>query len=115
MIKAADRMKKLLRALLSYSRVSSKAPSFETVDLRSIAEDVIKSIAPAPDGLEPENEIGDLPKINGDPVQMSLLFQNLLSISTGCSFEIIRLFVILLNLIRAAGAYYSLCLINHLS
>ena len=79
MIRAADRMQKLLTALLSYSRVSSKASSFEEVDLKSVAEDVIRDVTTASDGLEPKIEIGDLPKIDADPFQMSQLFQNLLS------------------------------------
>ncbi|MDM7919684.1 MAG: PAS domain-containing protein, partial [Methanosarcina sp.] len=79
MSKAADRMQKLIKDLLSYSRVSSKTGPFECVDLKSIVDAIDKDFLPEEGGFTPVIEISDMPQIDADPVQMHQLFQNLLS------------------------------------
>ncbi len=76
---AADGMQGLLKSLLSYSSISSGAVTFESVDLRSVAEKVVEDLAPLWEKVKPEIEITDLPEIEADPVQISQLFQNLLT------------------------------------
>ncbi len=79
MTRAADRMQELVSALLSYSRVSSKTVPFERIDLKMIAEKVVKDLESALGEAQALVEIGDLPEIDADPVQISQLFQNLLT------------------------------------
>ncbi|NLD38971.1 MAG: PAS domain-containing protein [Desulfatiglans sp.] len=79
MNKAADRMQKLIKDLLSYSRVSSKTGPFELVDLKTIVDDIARDLLPEEGSFTPVIETGDMPKIDADPVQMHQLFQNLLS------------------------------------
>ncbi len=76
---ATDRMQGLLKSLLSYSSISSGAATFESVDLKLIAEKVVDDLAPLWENVKPEIEITGLPEIEADPVQMHQLFQNLLT------------------------------------
>jgi len=75
---AATRMQELIKALLAYSRVSTKTNPFERVDLRHIAEKVVDDFAMSMEEKQPIVEIGDLPEIDADPVQISQLLQNLI-------------------------------------
>jgi len=74
---AADRMQQLIKALLSYSRVATKTKPFQRIPLRTVAEGVVEEFNFSPDGRGPVIEIGDLPDIEADPVQISQLLQNL--------------------------------------
>ena len=79
MTRAADRMQKLVKALLSYSHVSSKTVPFQRIDLKMIVEKVVEDLDSALGETQALIEIGDLPEIDADPVQISQLFQNLLT------------------------------------
>jgi len=80
MQETADRMRQLIKALLAYSRVSTKARPFERVELREIAQRVVQEGVHTVYGHgEALVEIGDLPAIDADPVQISQLFQNLIA------------------------------------
>ena len=76
---AADRMQKLVKSLLAYSRTSEKTNPFERVDLKPIAEVIARDLLPEEFGLVPVIEISDLPVIDADPVQMHQLLQNLIA------------------------------------
>ena len=76
MNRAADRMQKLVKALLAYSRSSLKTSPFERVDLKKTVEVIAKDLLPEEKELTPVIEISELPEIDGDPVQMHQLFQN---------------------------------------
>jgi len=75
---AASRMQQLIKALLAYSRVSTKTHPFERVDLRRLAERVSDDMYVPEETKSPVIEIGDLPAIDADPIQISQLLQNLL-------------------------------------
>jgi PAS domain S-box-containing protein len=79
MIGAAGRMRKLIKALLAYSRVSTKASPFKRVDLKELTEKVVEDIDVSKESAEPVIEIGDLPAIDADPIQISQLLQNLIA------------------------------------
>ena len=76
---AADRMQKLIKALLTYSRTSSKESPFKLVNLKEVAYKVIENLSPLKNDTAPVIKIDDLPEIDADPVQMNQLFQNLLA------------------------------------
>jgi len=87
LIDGAERMMKMIDGLLSYSRVTSKSAPFEEADLGEIVSNVVKfDIAEriAETGGKVE-VVGQLPRVNGDRIQLHQLLQNL--ISNGLKFH----------------------------
>lgn len=76
---AAARMQALIRDLLSYSRVTSNAQPFASVSLSQVAADVTEDLQTQIERTAGTVEIGELPTIEADPVQMRQLIQNLVS------------------------------------
>lgn len=76
---AAERMQGLIDGLLNYSRVTTRAEAFEWVDLGEIARDVVTDFDVLIEETGATVEIGDLPRVMGEPTQMRQLIQNLLS------------------------------------
>lgn len=74
---AANRMQTLIQDLLTYSRVTSKAQPFEPVVLRQVLSDVEQDLSRRFETSQGRLEVGELPEIEADPVQMRQLFQNL--------------------------------------
>lgn len=75
---AAGRMQVLIQSLLEYSRITSKAQKFEPVNLETVVEEVLSDLEIRLEQVKGQVEVGDLPVIHGDPVQMRQLFQNLI-------------------------------------
>lgn len=82
---AAQRMQALINSLLTFSRITSKATPFAPVDLTKIARMVATDLEMHTKEIDGRVEIGDLPTIDADPVQMRQLLQNL--ISNGLKFH----------------------------
>ena len=76
---AAGRMHRLINDLLTFSRVSTKAQPFAPTDLNKIAEDVVTDLETRIDETGGEVEIGELPVIEADELQMRQLLQNLIA------------------------------------
>ncbi len=76
---AALRMKAMLNDLLEYSRVSTRSQSFSKVDLNRIVREVLADLEVSIEQNEAQITIDPLPVIQGDPLQMRQLIQNLLS------------------------------------
>jgi PAS domain S-box-containing protein len=74
---AAGRMQVLINDLLSFSRVTTKAQPFVRVDLREIATEVAKDLEARVQETGGRIDIGPLPSIDADPLQMRQLLQNL--------------------------------------
>jgi PAS domain S-box-containing protein len=72
-------MTQTVEGLLDLSRIEVDEPTFETVDLAPLLEDVIAAIRRQLDAAQAELRIGPLPQVSGDPALLRLLFQNLLS------------------------------------
>ena len=76
---STQRMKNLIDGLLLYSRVSSKASPFESINLHSITSSVLEDLALR---IEKQNATlyvdPNLPAIEADPLQMRQLFQNII-------------------------------------
>ncbi len=75
---AAGRMQTLINDLLTFSRVTSKAQPFKSVDVKEIAGEVVSDLEVRIEQTGGKVEIGDLPTIDADPVQMRQLLQNLI-------------------------------------
>ena len=78
MMSAAARMRTLISDILAYSQVTTAAKPFVPTDLAEITRAVIGDLeaAIAEDGAR--IEVGELPTLQADPLQMRQLLQNLL-------------------------------------
>lgn len=79
MLASAQRIRKLIDDLLSYSRVATSALPYVPVNLRQVAQDVVSDLEVQIHGTGGRVEIGSLPTIAADPPQMRQLLQNLVS------------------------------------
>jgi PAS domain S-box-containing protein len=76
---AARRMQTLIKDLLTFSRISTKAQPFERVDLNRLTEEVLADLEVPLQQSGAKLEIADLPVLEADPTQMRQLMQNLIS------------------------------------
>lgn len=75
---AASRMQVLINDLLTFSRVTTKALPFAPIDLTVIAQEVVSDLEARIRETHGRVEIGELPTIEADPVQMRQVLQNLI-------------------------------------
>jgi two-component system, LuxR family, sensor kinase FixL len=75
---AAARMQSLIEGLLSISRVTTQGQNFVVVDLAKIAQEVVSDLEVQIEKVEGRVEVGHLPTIQADPLQMRQLLQNLI-------------------------------------
>ena len=78
MEKAIQRMQAMIEGLLSLSRVSSSGRPFKAVDLNDTMRTVLDDLGRRIHQTGGTVEVGNLPVIQADPVQMDQLFQNLI-------------------------------------
>ncbi|MDP1891584.1 MAG: ATP-binding protein [Gemmatimonadaceae bacterium] len=79
MMGAALRMRTLINDLLLYSQVSTHIQAFAPTDLSGVARDVLADLETAVADAGARVEVGALPVIDADALQMRQLFQNLLA------------------------------------
>ena len=82
---AAGRMQSLIDGLLSLSRVTTQGQNFMTVDLAQVAREVVSDLEVQIEQVGGLVEVGHLPTIQADPLQMRQLLQNL--IGNGLKFH----------------------------
>jgi signal transduction histidine kinase len=75
----AMRMRQLIQDLLAYSRVGSRAKPFERIEAREVVDRAMLNLKVAIDESGAVITSDPLPVLDGDPVQLTQLFQNLLS------------------------------------
>jgi len=75
---AARRMQTLIQDLLAYSRVGTRAEPFVPVDLARVAGEVIADLQASIDESGGRVEVGPLPPVRADAMQMRQLLQNLI-------------------------------------
>jgi two-component system sensor kinase FixL len=78
-LNSASRMRTLIDDLLSFSRVTTRAQPFVEVDLAIVAAEVAADLEGRLEQTEGQLEIGPLPTLEADPMQMRQLLQNLFS------------------------------------
>jgi PAS domain S-box-containing protein len=76
---AASRMQALIDDLLTLSRITTKAQPFVPVDLAQIVQDVLSDLEVRIEETNAQVDVGLLPTIAADPLQMHQLLQNLIS------------------------------------
>ena len=75
----ADRMQALIKGLLEYSRVGTRPKEFGPVETEKAFHDAVSNLTLLMEENEAKVTHDPLPKVQGDPVQLTQLFQNLLS------------------------------------
>lgn len=75
---AAARMQILIQDLLALSRVSSQSQPFAPVDLADVVQLVISDLELRIEQLKARVEVGSLPTLVGDRIQLAQLLQNLI-------------------------------------
>lgn len=75
---AVQRMQKMIEDLLALSRVSTRGQPFVTVDLNQVAAEVLEDLEPRLRQTGGAVDLGRLPTLEADPLQMRQLLQNLL-------------------------------------
>ncbi len=78
MQKAASRMQILINDLLAFSRVTTKAQPFASVNLAEVAREVVSDLEARIEQVKGRVELGALPLIEAEPLQMRQLLQNLI-------------------------------------
>ncbi len=78
MQKAAARMQVLITDLLSFSRVTTKSQPLTAVNLSKTAHDVVGDLEARIEQVKGRVELGPLPVIQAEPLQMRQLLQNLI-------------------------------------
>lgn len=78
MMGAAERMRRLIMALLEYSRISTRGVHLVRVSLSRVLEDVLSDLELQIERNHATVTVEDLPEIEADPDQMRQLFQNLI-------------------------------------
>lgn len=78
-LEASTRMRSVIHALLTLSRVDSQDVEYELTDSRAALEDALKNLEPVIKEKNARIEIGELPRLKANPTLLMLLFQNLVS------------------------------------
>ncbi|MGI9415868.1 MAG: PAS-domain containing protein [Hyphomicrobiales bacterium] len=76
---SSRRLRALINDLLDYSRVTTKAKPFQQVDLNAAARHVLSDLGNSIERAGATVEVGDLPSIAADEVQMRQLLLNLMT------------------------------------
>jgi len=76
---AAERMQQLIDDLLSFARVSSRQRDFQAVDLNTVVAEVVSDLEGSIEAAGASINVGQLPVVAADHLQMRQLLQNLLS------------------------------------
>lgn len=79
MLSAADRMETLIDGLIQLSRIGAKGAPFARVDLVAVARGVVSDLEARIEQSGGRVEIGALPTIDADPVEMRQLLLNLIA------------------------------------
>lgn len=82
---SATRMRRLIDDLLTFSRVSTRPQALATVDLTTIAREVVSDLDGALQQTGGQVAVGELPTLQADPLQMRQLLQNL--VGNGLKFH----------------------------
>lgn len=79
MLKATQRMRNMIEDLLSLSRITTRGLPFEQVDLNAVAGEVLSDLEVRLERTHGRVEVGRLPTLEADPLQMHQLLLNLVS------------------------------------
>jgi len=75
---AAARMQTLINDLLTYARVATKAQPFVLTNLATVTKEVVSDLEARIEQVNGKVEVGELPDLDADPLQVRQLMQNLI-------------------------------------
>lgn len=75
---AAERMQSLINDLLTLSRITTRAQPFVTTNLGQVVQEVLSDLEVRIQQADGRIEVGELPILEADPIQMRQLLQNLI-------------------------------------
>lgn len=78
-VDGAERMRTMIDALLTYSRIDTNDMAVEPVDCHAVLDRVLDSLQVAIEEEHAEITVDELPTVEGDAQQIGQLFQNLIS------------------------------------
>ena len=78
-IEGSARMRNLINSLLEYSRLGSKALTFDSVDLQKAVSEIVLNLKVIISESKVKISYNQLPKIHGDKAMIVMLFQNIIS------------------------------------
>lgn len=78
-VEGGKRMSLQIQGLLEFSRVDAKGQAFKPVEMGPVVQAALDNLGDAIRQSGAEVEVGPLPVIRGDDIQLMLLFQNILS------------------------------------
>lgn len=78
-VASALRQQQLIEETLTFARLTNQRPAFEKMSLRTLADDALADLEVLQTEAKAEVIIEDLPEAEVSPLQVKLLFQNLLS------------------------------------
>ena len=73
-----DRMCDMIENVLGYARLVGAAPDTERLDMTRLVNDVVRDLRARIEEAGGTVEVGDLPPLHGNPIQLRSLFQNLI-------------------------------------
>lgn len=76
---AATRMQHLIHSLLDFARLASRQPQYSWISLEGAVREALSELGREVADSQASISIDTLPTVRADPVQMSVLFRNLLS------------------------------------
>jgi light-regulated signal transduction histidine kinase (bacteriophytochrome) len=71
-------MQTLINDLLTYARITTKAQPFVPTDLASVTKEVVSDLEARIEQVQGTVEVGELPQLDADPLQVRQLMQNLI-------------------------------------
>lgn len=78
-VDGAKRMQVLINDLLSFSRLNKQSREFSIIDTDKLCQDVLNDLSISIEEVNADVSKDELPKINGNELQIRQLFQNLIS------------------------------------
>lgn len=77
--KVSSAKARLIKDLLSYSRIATRQQNFDPISLDAVVADVLETLSLEIEQRQAQIEVDELPIVNGDNSQLGQLFQNVLN------------------------------------
>lgn len=78
-VDGAERMKEMIQGVLNFSRVTTRGEELTLISTQKACQRALDVLGPAIEESGAKINLGDLPDVRGDLVQVSQVFQNLIS------------------------------------
>jgi light-regulated signal transduction histidine kinase (bacteriophytochrome) len=107
---ATNRMTSLIKGLLDFSRIGSKR-EIELVDCQELVNIISEDFDTALKAVNGTIKVNDLPKVIGNPIELRILFQNL--ISNGLKFKKLNIPPIIEVSFKESNTHFVFCVTDN--